>query len=79
MNKGETAPSHSSKRSRVAAVHNQSERVFFNDFNVLKIKFTTVSECLPILTQKRRDRINQKMKTLQRLVPNANKVFLALF
>ncbi|XP_017216368.1 transcription factor PIF7 [Daucus carota subsp. sativus] len=48
VNKGETAPSHSSKRSRVAAVHNQSER-------------------------KRRDRINQKMKTLQRLVPNANK------
>ncbi|KAL8118161.1 transcription factor PIF7-like isoform X2 [Apium graveolens] len=48
VNKGETVKSHSNKRSRVAAVHNQSER-------------------------KRRDRINQKMKTLQRLVPNANK------
>ncbi|KNA20816.1 hypothetical protein SOVF_049120 isoform B [Spinacia oleracea] len=36
------------KRSRVAAVHNQSER-------------------------KRRDKINQRMKTLQKLVPNSNK------
>ncbi|KAK1373412.1 transcription factor PIF7 [Heracleum sosnowskyi] len=47
-NKGETFRSQSSRRSRVAAVHNLSER-------------------------KRRDRINQKMKTLQKLVPNANK------
>lgn len=38
----------STKRSRAAAVHNQSER-------------------------KRRDKINQKMKTLQKLVPNSNK------
>ncbi|KAK7411373.1 hypothetical protein VNO78_02806 [Psophocarpus tetragonolobus] len=38
----------SKRRSRTAAIHNQSER-------------------------KRRDRINQKMKALQRLVPNANK------
>ncbi|XP_060205014.1 transcription factor UNE10 isoform X4 [Lycium barbarum] len=38
----------SSRRSRAAAVHNQSER-------------------------RRRDRINQKMKALQRLVPNASK------
>ncbi|XP_012080335.1 transcription factor PIF7 isoform X2 [Jatropha curcas] len=44
----ETVRSHSSKRSRAAAVHNQSER-------------------------RRRDRINQKMKALQKLVPNASK------
>ncbi|KAJ0483497.1 putative transcription factor bHLH family [Helianthus annuus] len=36
------------KRSRAAAIHNQSER-------------------------RRRDKINEKMKTLQKLVPNANK------
>ncbi|KAF0928689.1 hypothetical protein E2562_006113 [Oryza meyeriana var. granulata] len=39
----------STKRSRAAAIHNESER-------------------------KRRDRINQKMKTLQKLVPNSSKV-----
>ncbi|ONK80174.1 uncharacterized protein A4U43_C01F14720 [Asparagus officinalis] len=38
----------STKRSRAAAIHNQSER-------------------------KRRDRINQKIRTLQKLVPNSNK------
>lgn len=38
----------SNKRSRAAAVHNQSER-------------------------KRRDKINQRMKTLQKLVPNSSK------
>ncbi|KAJ9163562.1 hypothetical protein P3X46_023213 [Hevea brasiliensis] len=43
-----TIRSDSSRRSRVAAVHNQSE-------------------------QRRRDRINQKMKALQKLVPNASK------
>ncbi|XAR65512.1 hypothetical protein NMG60_11009658 [Bertholletia excelsa] len=46
--KGETRGSHSTRRSRTAAVHNQSER-------------------------RRRDRINQKMKALQKLVPNASK------
>ncbi|KAK8584031.1 hypothetical protein V6N13_109431 [Hibiscus sabdariffa] len=44
----QTGPSHSTRRSRAAAIHNLSER-------------------------KRRDRINQKMKTLQKLVPNASK------
>ncbi|XP_010523095.1 PREDICTED: transcription factor UNE10 isoform X2 [Tarenaya hassleriana] len=39
----------STKRSRAAAIHNQSER-------------------------KRRDKINQRMKTLQKLVPNSSKV-----
>ncbi|XWS77265.1 hypothetical protein CRYUN_Cryun01aG0246300 [Craigia yunnanensis] len=39
----------STKRSRAAAIHNQSER-------------------------KRRDKINQRLKTLQKLVPNASKV-----
>uniref|UniRef100_A0A7N0TXR9 BHLH domain-containing protein n=1 Tax=Kalanchoe fedtschenkoi TaxID=63787 RepID=A0A7N0TXR9_KALFE len=46
--KGGTGRSSSTRRSRTAAVHNQSER-------------------------KRRDRINQKMKTLQKMVPNASK------
>uniref|UniRef100_A0A7N0TP00 BHLH domain-containing protein n=1 Tax=Kalanchoe fedtschenkoi TaxID=63787 RepID=A0A7N0TP00_KALFE len=46
--KGGAGRSSSTRRSRTAAVHNQSER-------------------------KRRDRINQKMKTLQKLVPNASK------
>ncbi|GMN54234.1 hypothetical protein TIFTF001_023372 [Ficus carica] len=46
--KGESGRSNSTRRSREAAVHNQSER-------------------------RRRDRINQKMKTLQKLVPNASK------
>ncbi|KAE8727791.1 Transcription factor PIF7 [Hibiscus syriacus] len=45
----ETGRSHSTRRSRAAAIHNLSER------------------------QKRRDRINQKMKTRQQLVPNASK------
>ncbi|KAG6607474.1 transcription factor PIF7-like [Cucurbita moschata] len=40
--------SHSARRSRAAAIHNQSER-------------------------RRRDRINEKMKALQKLVPNASK------
>ncbi|CAL9146092.1 unnamed protein product [Musa hybrid cultivar] len=42
-------PSGATKKSRAAAVHNQSER-------------------------KRRDRINQRMKTLQKLVPNSSKI-----
>uniref|UniRef100_A0A2P2LAU9 DNA binding protein n=1 Tax=Rhizophora mucronata TaxID=61149 RepID=A0A2P2LAU9_RHIMU len=46
--KTETPRSHSSRRFRAAATHNQSER-------------------------KRRHRINQKMKALQKLVPNARK------
>ncbi|KAM7475663.1 hypothetical protein LguiB_022906 [Lonicera macranthoides] len=46
--RGEIVRSHSTRRSRSATVHNQSER-------------------------RRRDRINQKMKTLQKLVPNSNK------
>ncbi|PON68901.1 Basic helix-loop-helix transcription factor [Parasponia andersonii] len=46
--KGESGRSNSTRRSRTAAIHNQSER-------------------------RRRDRINQKMKALQKLVPNASK------
>ncbi|KAK8445469.1 hypothetical protein SEVIR_9G331800v4 [Setaria viridis] len=46
---GAVRSSISTKRSRAAAIHNESER-------------------------KRRDRINQKMKTLQKLVPNSSKV-----
>ncbi|KAK4568123.1 hypothetical protein RGQ29_003765 [Quercus rubra] len=44
----EMGRSHSTRKTRAAAIHNQSER-------------------------RRRDKINQKMKTLQRMVPNANK------
>ncbi|CAI9770333.1 unnamed protein product [Fraxinus pennsylvanica] len=47
--KGHGKSSVSTKRSRAAAIHNQSER-------------------------KRRDKINQRMKTLQKLVPNSSKV-----
>ncbi|KAL2460853.1 Transcription factor UNE10 [Abeliophyllum distichum] len=46
--KGRGKSSVSTKRSRTAAIHNQSER-------------------------KRRDKINQRMKTLQKLVPNSSK------
>ncbi|CAK7347846.1 unnamed protein product [Dovyalis caffra] len=46
--KGNGKSSVPTKRSRAAAIHNQSER-------------------------KRRDKINQRMKTLQKLVPNSNK------
>ncbi|KAL2491283.1 Transcription factor UNE10 [Abeliophyllum distichum] len=46
--KGTGKSSISTKRSRAAAIHNQSER-------------------------KRRDKINQRMKTLQKLVPNSSK------
>ncbi|KAL8062437.1 hypothetical protein ABFX02_02G147100 [Erythranthe guttata] len=46
--KGNRESSVSTKRSRAAAIHNQSER-------------------------KRRDKINQRMKTLQKLVPNSSK------
>ncbi|XP_042956449.1 transcription factor UNE10 isoform X3 [Carya illinoinensis] len=46
--KGTGKSSFSNKRSRAAAIHNQSER-------------------------KRRDKINQRMKTLQKLVPNSSK------
>ncbi|KAL4361395.1 hypothetical protein GQ457_04G032620 [Hibiscus cannabinus] len=49
LEKKETGKSSvSNKRSRAAAIHNQSER-------------------------KRRDKINQRMKTLQKLVPNSSK------
>ncbi|XP_006837031.3 transcription factor UNE10 isoform X1 [Amborella trichopoda] len=47
-NKTDTGRSQSTKRSRSATVHNQSER-------------------------RRRDRINERMKALQKLVPNASK------
>ncbi|XXG46798.1 hypothetical protein AAC387_Pa02g1548 [Persea americana] len=47
-NKKDTGRSPSTRRSRAAAVHNQSER-------------------------RRRDRINQKMKALMKLVPNSSK------
>ncbi|KAK9068249.1 hypothetical protein SSX86_012360 [Deinandra increscens subsp. villosa] len=46
--KGKGKSSIATKRSRTAAIHNQSER-------------------------RRRDKINEKMKALQKLVPNANK------
>ncbi|KAL9266939.1 Transcription factor PIF7-like protein [Drosera capensis] len=46
--KSEPGRSHSGRKGRAAATHNQSER-------------------------RRRDRINQKMKALQKLVPNASK------
>jgi len=67
----------STKRSRAAEVHNLSERVYLHNFNeslnfILLSSFSEVSYC--IFMQRRRDRINEKMKALQELIPRCNKV-----
>ncbi|KAG6509343.1 hypothetical protein ZIOFF_027328 [Zingiber officinale] len=75
--------SSSSKRNRAAEVHNLSEKVvvrlnilllfffFFNPFEVL------APDCCEKwgnrLDQRRRSRINEKMKALQSLIPNSSK------
>ncbi|KAK6242899.1 hypothetical protein QUC31_009308 [Theobroma cacao] len=50
-----------SKRSRAAEVHNLSERIW-------------TDTQLDFHKQRRRDRINEKMRALQELIPNCNKV-----
>lgn len=74
----------STKRSRAAEVHNLSERVS----NLLQLYKGQCSffcvfvirlfmENIPTL-QRRRDRINEKMKALQELIPRCNKVHIQL-
>ena len=69
----------SSKRRRAAAIHNQSERVCPLPLPLplsLSLSFflSKFYELFNIYLQKRRDKINQRMKTLQKLVPNSSKV-----
>ncbi|XP_042431388.1 transcription factor UNE10-like isoform X1 [Zingiber officinale] len=69
----------STRKSRAAAVHNQSERVKERGIpcsnkreNSLVQQERDIHKS-PSQSTKRRDKINQKMKTLQKLVPNASK------
>lgn len=70
----------SSKRCRSAEVHNLSERVSKLSYEKMVLFFLVIiSPILSILTlqfndQRRRDRINEKMRALQELIPNCNKV-----
>lgn len=79
----------SSKRSRAAEVHNLSEKVIceFLLMAVLSylglILFMLICNViflvdfysgLGLIEQRRRSRINEKMKALQNLIPNSNKV-----
>jgi len=73
-----------SKRTRAAEVHNLSERVSKTYCAVLIIKHIfplisvyDISDC-NLCLQRRRDRINEKMRALQELIPNCNKVGLDL-
>lgn len=70
----------STKRSHAAEVHNLSERVRVCTYITLMSPsilccfshFQKVSYCISL--QRRRDRINEKMKALQELIPRCNKV-----
>ena len=58
-------------------MHNLSERVGdFGTFrvNLMSIKFILTSGSIALLMQRRRDRINEKMKALQQLIPHSSKV-----
>lgn len=58
-------------------MHNLSERVgFFDAFlaKLMSIKFILTSGSIALLMQRRRDRINEKMKALQQLIPHSSKV-----
>ena len=81
-------PRGSSKRSRAAEVHNLSEKVdlhfeafFFFEIcdGVVLILLIFPMLCFwvfmcGVVWQRRRSRINEKMKALQNLIPNSNKV-----
>ena len=70
------------RRSRAAEVHNLSERVRDDNTSLLAVALveqsTTISDCLTwmflVPMQRRRDRINEKMRALQELIPHCNKV-----
>lgn len=64
-----------SKRSRAAEVHNLSERVS-NTYLLSLITLITFVSIFISCKQRRRDRINEKMRALQELIPNCNKVWL---
>lgn len=44
-----------------------------------KLNYKTMLSIAPFLMQRRRDRINEKMKALQELIPNCNKVWSSVF
>ncbi|CAK7337699.1 unnamed protein product [Dovyalis caffra] len=58
------APPRSSKRGRAAKVHNLSEKI---------CTLTGFCTMWGVFGQRRRSRINEKMKALQNLIPNSNK------
>jgi phytochrome-interacting factor 4 len=72
------------KRRRAAEVHNRSERVDAPPFprartfpawlNSAPRSFLCCANRCKISVQRRRDRINEKMKALQELIPHCNKV-----
>ena len=74
----------SSKRSRAAEVHNLSEKVCeLMLFVVLGFDYIhayvvflvgPLMSGVELVEQRRRSRINEKMKALQNLIPNSNKV-----
>lgn len=66
------------KRSRTAEVHNLSERVSMQSISVQRLipdsEARATIELIALYLQRRRDRINEKMRALQELIPNCNKV-----
>lgn len=77
----------SSKRSRAAEVHNLSEKVVSQCYNlsyIMRVCFYIWSYDFWVVLiwliggQRRRSRINEKMKALQNLIPNSNKVLYLL-
>lgn len=68
------------RKSRAAEVHNLSERVgFIHGVDEIYIYIYNVSIIemtfkFLIIMQRRRDRINEKMRALQELLPHSNKV-----
>lgn len=87
LRKSGPARGSSSKRSRCAEVHNLSERVMKIVKSYLTWKtvfyhnnysYYYCSEFYDLNDQRRRDRINEKMRALQELIPNCNKVHFKL-
>ena len=71
-------PPRASKRSRAAEIHNLSEKVSFKVVNcnyLLRCDFVLI--CPTFRGQRRRSRINEKLKALQKLIPNSNKVVIS--
>ena len=63
------------RRTRAAEVHNLSERVGYRPFLIYQSFFYYELHVKSlVLVQRRRERINEKMKALQELIPHCNKV-----